>query len=88
MSSIVLTMDTPLSTERLSIKIRRRSLGDGCGGGTITVGIDWRKESLGFDECECECFSFVLKPPSLRTIYNCKFSISGYIFVYNERIYK
>lgn len=67
MSSSVLTTDTLSSTERFSIKIRRRSLGDGCGGGTITAGIDFPKESPGFDKCECGFFSFVLELLRLRT---------------------
>ena len=71
MSSIVLTIDTPSSTERFSIKIRRRSLGEGCGGGTRTAGIDLRKEPLGFEECERGFFSDVLELLSLRTISNC-----------------
>lgn len=57
MSSTVLTTDISLSIERLSTKIRRRSLGDGCGGGTITVAIDLLKEFSGFEECEYGIFS-------------------------------
>ena len=47
-SSIVLTTDTLLSIERFLIKIRRRSWGDGCSGGTITAVIDLVEESPGF----------------------------------------
>lgn len=67
MSSIVLTTNTLSSTERFSIKIRRRSLGDGCGGGTITAGIGLLKESPGFDKCERGIFSFVFELLSIRT---------------------
>lgn len=59
MSSTVLTTDISLSIERLSIKIRRRSLGDGWGGGTMTVAIDLLKEFSGFEKCEYGIFSLV-----------------------------
>lgn len=70
MSSIVLTTDISSSTERFSVKIRRRSLGDGCGGGTITAGIDLPKESPGFDECKSGSFSSVLEVLNFNTIEN------------------
>ena len=68
MSSTVLTTDISSSIERLSIKIRRRSLGDGCGGGTITVAIDLLKEFSGFAKCEYGIFSLVPESLSLVTI--------------------
>ena len=40
MSSIVLITETFFSTERFLIKIRRRSLGDSCGDGTIILGVN------------------------------------------------
>lgn len=58
MSSTVLTTDILSRIERLLIKIRRRSLGEGCGSGTMTAGIDFRIEYPGFDECERGFFSF------------------------------
>lgn len=67
MLSTVLTTDILSSTERLSINIRRRSLGDGCGGGTITAGVDLPKESPGFDKCERGFFSFVFELLNMRT---------------------
>ena len=70
MSSIVLITDILSSTERFLIKIRRRSLGDGCGGGTITVGIDFVKESSEFDKCEREFFSDIFKLLSIRASRN------------------
>ena len=68
MSSIVLITDISSSVERLLIKIRRRSLGDGCGGGTMTAGTDLRKEILGFDKLECGAFSFVFGNLIFKTI--------------------
>ena len=67
LSSIVLTTDILLRTERFWRKIRRRSFGDGCGGGTTTAGIDFWKELSGFDEWEYRVFSFVLEFLNLRT---------------------
>lgn len=68
MSSTVLTTDKLSSTERFLIKIRRRSLGDGWGGGTMTAGIELRKETSGFNECEYGFFSVVLEVLSLSSI--------------------
>ena len=67
-SSIVLTTDISSSTERFSIKTRRRSLGDGCGGGTMTAGTDLRMEISGFDKYEGGAFSFVLGNLIMKTV--------------------
>ena len=69
MSSRVLITAISLSTERFWLKIRLRSSGEGCGGGTITAGMGFfRKETSGFDTCECEIFSFGFGPLILKTI--------------------
>ena len=87
MSSTVLTTDTSLSTERFSIKIRLRSLGDGCGGGTMTVAIDLLKEFSVFDKCENGIFSFVQELLSLVAIEVVSSGSYGTKNVYTKRFY-
>ena len=67
-SSIVLTTDTLSRIERFSINRYRRSLGDGCGGGTITAGLFLWKEIRGFERNKCGFFSLIFEFLKLLTI--------------------
>lgn len=68
MLSIVLTTDTFLSMERFAINFRRRSSGDGCGGGTITAGGALREKFPGFNKFKRGFFSCILEPLALEAI--------------------
>ena len=73
----MLTTDTFLRTERLLSKIFRRSLGDGCGGGTITAVIDLVEKSPGFDKCTSGIFSTGLELLGCNTIAKDELSIQS-----------